>query len=162
MMCDEYADNQRRKSQVWPLQNTLLILCPVSYTAQYVHQEIHILPCVCSVVHSLLRTSSPRPWLRSKAKPCIHLFIEKRAKKYIPMHLLQACFPLGGVWTSLKVTKGCFVTFATCASSKTQNQIQQTNTGPRTINHAAYSYCSMYVQSAMTTAVHFSLHSLKT
>jgi neurofibromin 1 len=28
MMCDEYADNQRRKSQVWPLQNTLLILCP--------------------------------------------------------------------------------------------------------------------------------------
>ena len=29
-MCDEYADNQRRKSQVWPLQNTLLILCPVS------------------------------------------------------------------------------------------------------------------------------------
>ena len=28
-MCDEYGDNQRRKSQVWPLQNTLLILCPV-------------------------------------------------------------------------------------------------------------------------------------
>jgi len=29
-LCDEYADNQRRKVQVWPLQNTLLILCPVS------------------------------------------------------------------------------------------------------------------------------------
>lgn len=28
-MCDEYADNQRKKSQVWPLQSTLLILCPV-------------------------------------------------------------------------------------------------------------------------------------
>ena len=28
-MCDEYGDNQRRKGQVWPLQNTLLILCPV-------------------------------------------------------------------------------------------------------------------------------------
>lgn len=29
-LCDEYADNQRKKIQVWPLQNTLLILCPVS------------------------------------------------------------------------------------------------------------------------------------
>ena len=29
-MCEEFADNQRKKSQVWPLQNTLLILCPVS------------------------------------------------------------------------------------------------------------------------------------
>lgn len=29
-MCDEYADSQKKKSQVWPLQNTLLILCPVS------------------------------------------------------------------------------------------------------------------------------------
>ena len=29
-MCDEYADGQKKKSQVWPLQNALLILCPVS------------------------------------------------------------------------------------------------------------------------------------
>lgn len=26
--CEEYADNQKKKSQIWPLQNTLLLLCP--------------------------------------------------------------------------------------------------------------------------------------
>ncbi len=30
-LCDEYADNLRRKIQIWPLQNTILILCPVSH-----------------------------------------------------------------------------------------------------------------------------------
>ena len=28
-LCDEYADSQKKKSLVWPLQNTLLIISPV-------------------------------------------------------------------------------------------------------------------------------------
>ena len=27
--CEEYADNQKKKSQIWPLQKTLLLLCPL-------------------------------------------------------------------------------------------------------------------------------------
>ena len=27
--CDDYADTVKRKGQIWPLQNTLLLLCPV-------------------------------------------------------------------------------------------------------------------------------------
>lgn len=27
--CDEYADTVKKKGQIWPLQNTLLLLCPV-------------------------------------------------------------------------------------------------------------------------------------
>ena len=47
-LCDDYADNARKKAQIWPLQNAALILCPVSavlqracYIRTYIHKHSH-------------------------------------------------------------------------------------------------------------------------
>ena len=29
-LCDDYADNAKKKAHIWPLQNAALILCPVN------------------------------------------------------------------------------------------------------------------------------------